>query len=110
MVTIRNNDARDLMEDHSELSDVQTEDSFDQYLVIIVGIDDSDDLFKKLSNILSSDLIRSFNDVETALRFIHSQKDHIDILLIISDILTRDHAPRLVTDQKIVGFYIYYTS
>ena len=107
--TEQDNDARDLTEGHSELSNVRTKHSFDEYIVLIVGINDCDDLLKKLSDILSNDLIQSFNDVETALKFIHSQ-NHTNILFIISNILARDHASILVTEQQIVGFYIYYTS
>ena len=78
--TEQDNGARDLTEGHSESSDVRNEHSFDEYIVLIVGINDCDDLLKKLSDILSNDLIQSFNDVETALKFIHFSKSHKHII------------------------------
>lgn len=96
-------------EQDNESSDVNTERRFDEYIVLIVGINECDDLLKKLSNILSDDLIRSFNHVEAALQFIRSE-NYTKILFIISDILARDYASQLRTEKNIAAYYIYYTS
>ncbi|CAF1001911.1 unnamed protein product [Adineta steineri] len=94
--------------DENTLSSVNLKqyDNFDEYIVLIVGIDDNQYLFKNLPLMISRDRIQSFDDIATSLRFIRSQSN-INIFLIISGTLGQKYAHQFVLETQIIGLYIY---
>jgi hypothetical protein len=96
----------DTKEDHSRSLNVRTENTFDEYVVLIVGVDDAYRLLENLSNVLSKDLVQSFDTIEAMLEFLNSQAD-LKVFLIISETLAKDYARQLRIDRRIIGLYIY---
>ncbi|CAF0918268.1 unnamed protein product [Adineta steineri] len=90
-------------EDGSQLLNDRRENKFDEYLVLIIGIDDDDDLFENLPRFISKDLVRSFKDIKTICELINST----NIFLIISDKLIQEQVDEFVNKQRIISFYVY---
>ncbi|CAF0921563.1 unnamed protein product [Adineta steineri] len=94
--------------DENILSSVnlKQDDNFDEYIVLIVGINDNQHLFENLPMMISRDRIQSFDDIARSVEFIHSQSN-INIFLIISGTLGQKHALEFICETQVIGLYIY---
>ncbi|UJR06577.1 hypothetical protein I4U23_010861 [Adineta vaga] len=81
-------------------------DNFDDYIVLIIGIDDREHFIDKLPMMVKYDYLQSFDDIEKSSVFIDSQSD-IDIFLIISGTLGKKYHDEILNKTQIRCVYIY---
>ncbi|CAF1079256.1 unnamed protein product [Didymodactylos carnosus] len=93
-------------EDTLQLLNLKTDNNLDEYVLVIIGIDDNHRLSENLPRIISERCIKWFSDIETSLAFIDSLYNR-NIFLIISGIVGRNHAHKFLVKQQIVGLYVY---
>ncbi|CAF3345552.1 unnamed protein product [Rotaria sp. Silwood2] len=104
--TKQNDYTRHVTEDTLQSLNLKTENNFHEYVVVIVGINDHHYLLENFPTIISKDCVRSFNDIETSLKFIHDLND-TNIFLIISGTLGKVYAHTYVNEPQVISLYIY---
>ena len=98
--------ARPFAASASSSLNLKIEDNLNEYTILVVNERNHDEICKDLSNIISTDRIQGFDDVESTLLFIQSISD-TNIFAIISGTLAVQHAHELAKIPKIIGIYIY---
>ncbi|UJR17144.1 hypothetical protein I4U23_004040 [Adineta vaga] len=104
--TEQHKNTRCVTNDTLQALNLKTDNNLDEYIVIIVGIHDRQYLFQNLPTLIGNGRVRSFDDIKTTQANI-STLENIDIFLIISGTLGKDHVAELIVEQKILGVYIY---
>jgi len=80
--------------------------NLNEYRVLIVGIEDAYILFKDLRSMVKENDVKLCEDIEESLNLIESWRN-MNIFVIISGKLGKDHAHKLADQQEIVGIYVY---
>ena len=104
--TNQHGDARFADNEIVQSLNLKIENNFREYTVVIVGIEESQHLFNQLSKIVAQNIIQSFNDTKSALKFFRSLHE-TDIFVIISGTLGHQHAHEFLVVPEIIGVYIY---
>jgi hypothetical protein len=88
--------------DRVESLNIERKVNFNEYLILIIGINHDATLIKEFGNFISKDLLEEFPDFQS----IHSLKN-TNIFLIISDKLDKKQVDEFVSKHRIIGFYVY---